>query len=189
MVAVVFGRGRFDAQAIDTLAPALASYAPSVVGIALTQVPLGIAYGHQRGWLVFRYFASTSIAMLVTEWGLLRLGAGLASFGWGWVLAFGVTALWFYPQATRWHLWGLFSPRNWLRFVGVSLVTWLATSSVVVIVNQSSAQVGSHDLLTLVTGVIACGSSFIVAGYISRLPEFRQLLSQLISRFLASETR
>lgn len=178
LVAVVFGRGRFDDQAINTLALSLTSYAPALIVIAMSQVPFGIAYGQQRGWLIFGYFASISVTMLLAEWSLLHTGVGLPSFGWGWALSFGFTLLWFYSHATGQRLQCVFSLGGWIRLLGVWTVTWAGTRSFVFVANQLSWP----NLFTLIVGTGTCTCLFIGSGYISSLPEFRQILARLTSQ-------
>lgn len=176
LIAVAFGRGRFGAQAIETLALTLQFYAPAIIGIALIQVPFGMAYGQRRSWAVFGYFASISAVLLIAEWTLLQAGLGLRAFGWGHTMAFGTTFVWFYPLVTGLRPWRVFSLAKLARFLGVGVVVWLGTSWTASLVSQVETSLGWPSALTLAAGLMGCGGLFVGTTYLLKVPEFRQLL-------------
>jgi len=183
LVAVVFGRGRFDAKAIETLAVTLQAYAPAIIGLALVQVPLGIAYGQKQSRGVFGFFVSVSVVLLTAEWTLLRTGFGLRAFGWGYGLALGLTFVWFYPYVTGLRLWRVFSHGDWGRILGAGLVVWLGTSLIAFLVGQVVKDLRWSNLLTLAAGLMGCSGLFVGVGYFLRLPEFRRVFSLLKSNW------
>jgi putative peptidoglycan lipid II flippase len=106
VVTVFFGRGRFGPDDVVTVATTLAVYAPAIVALGLSSIPLGLAFGHNRPRVVLGYFAIYAGVLVAAEVVLLRLGVGLRAFGIATTIAAFAGFLWLrYKSDTERALW------------------------------------------------------------------------------------
>lgn len=169
LIAAAYGRGRFTADDAQVVALALQAYAPAVVGLAMTSVPLGLAYAHRRARGILGFFALTSLLLLVFEYGLITLGLDLRAFGIALTLSTFAALLWLGRVAGRGqHLWGQRDTGQFLALAALVLLGTLAvrTFAAPLITGPWSAW------LELLIGGTAALLFTVAATWLLRLPEF-----------------
>lgn len=102
LVAVAFGRGRFTAEDVLLLASTLQGYAPAILGIALTRIPLALAYGNRQSGVVFGFFLIVSAILIAVEFLGIRLAlGGMYVFGIAYAVSLAAAFVWLYQKAVK----------------------------------------------------------------------------------------
>lgn len=81
IVGIVYGRGRFTPENAAMLAATLQTYSLVLLTIAITRIPLGLAYAQKQSRVVLLFFVSVSVVMVGLEALFIRLGLGMGLFG------------------------------------------------------------------------------------------------------------
>lgn len=176
LIAVVFGRGRFMVEDVQTLALALQVYAPAILGIALTRIPFGLAYARKQGGVVFGYFISVSSVLVLAEALFIYLGLGLRAFGLGYTLAIGLAFAWLYYSVLRPQRQRILSWADSARLLAVGLSAWIGTALLASLAGRWVVNAQWTNWLILAAGAGGCGCFLIIAAYILKLDEARQVL-------------
>lgn len=172
LIGVVFGRGRFSAEDVQTTALVLQTYAPAVLALALISVPLGLAFARKESRAVLGFFSLNAIVIIATELALIRLGLGLRSFGIANSLAAFAGFFWLKHTVARDEV--LWTRVDTVQFLVVAVTAALGTLAVRALGGLLAAD--SLSLwLTLLAGGLACLASVGVAARLLRLEEFSQL--------------
>lgn len=168
LVNAVFARGRFSAEDAVTVAQVLQTYAPAIVGLALISIPLGLAFARNVPRVVMLFFAINAVALIVSEYLLIRLGVGLRSFGIANSIAVFVGLLWLSRTAAKEH-------KLWTRADSAQLAVIAAAAAAGTFAVRSLAgRLPAGTLvtwLTLLAGGAACVVSTVIAAQLLRLEE------------------
>lgn len=176
LVAVVFGRGHFTVEDVQTLAMALQIYAPAILGIALTRIPFGLAYARKQAGVVFGFFAVFSAALVLAEVLFIHLGLDLRAFGLGYTLAIGLAFGWLYYSVLRLQREFFWSWADSARLLVVGLSAWVGTAVLASLAGQWVISSRWADWLTLSAGAGGCVVFLVAAAYVLKLDEARQVL-------------
>jgi putative peptidoglycan lipid II flippase len=180
LVAVVFGRGQFGAEDVHTLSLAIQVYAPAVVILALSRVPVGLAYARKRVGVLFVSALVSSVTLVAAEALFIFMGLGLRAFGLGSTVAAAVSFTWLYFRVVRVQPAQIWDKMDALRIAAVGLSAGIGTmlmSSLAGMLPQSAL---SSSLVTLTSGLIGCGVAFVAAAYALKFDEVRQLSKVLL---------
>ncbi len=176
LVNAVFARGRFSGDNAVTVAQILQVYAPAILGLALVSIPLGLAYARNLPRVVMLFFVFNTVALIVSEYILIRLGVGLWSFGLANSIAVFVGLLWLTRMAAKEHT-------LWTRIDTSQLFIIAATATVGTFAVRSLAGLlASNNLntwLTLAAGGVACLASAGIAARLLRVEEIEQIAGLL----------
>lgn len=176
LVAVIFSRGRFTVEDVQTLALALRMYAPAILGIALTRIPFGLAYAKKQGSVVFGFFAVSSVVLVLAEAVFIHLGLGLRAFGLGYTLAIWLDFAWLYSFVLRPQRGCIWAWTDGARLLAVGLSAWIGTALLASLAGRQVIGSPWTDWLTLAAGSGGCGVLVVAAAYILNLDEVKQLL-------------
>jgi putative peptidoglycan lipid II flippase len=176
LVAVVFGRGRFTVEDVQTLALAIQIYAPAILGIALTRIPFGLAYARKKAGVVFGFFTLDSVVLVLAEALFIHLGLGLRAFGLSYTLAMGLAFAWLYWSVLRPQRQRIYSWADSVRLLAVGLSAWVGTALPASLAKWGVVGVRWADWLTLFIGAGGCSVFLIATAYVLKLDEARQLL-------------
>lgn len=172
LVNAVFARGRFSADDAITVAQVLQTYAPSIVGLALISIPLGLAFARNLPRVVMFFFAFNALALIVSEYLLLRLGVGLHSFGIANSIAAFLGLLWLNRTVAR-------EDKLWTRIDSAQLLVIAAMAAAGTLVVRSLAvRLPAGNLVTwftLLAGGTAGVVSAVVAARLLRMEEIDQI--------------
>ena len=176
LIAVVFGRGRFTSDDVQTTAFVLQAYAPAVVGLALISIPLGLAFARKRSRAVLGFFALNAVVLIATEFAFIRLGLGLSSFGIANSLAAFAGFFWLKRVVAQGDT--LWTRRDTAQFVIIAIAAAVATLAVRAL-SQWLPPIDLGTWLTLVAGGCACLAGVAIAARWLGLEEFNNLVSSI----------
>ncbi len=172
LVNAVFARGRFSADDAITVAQVLQTYAPSIIGLALISIPLGLAFARNLPRVVMFFYAFNALALIASEYLLLRLGVGLRSFGIANSIAAFLGLLWLSRTVAR-------NDKLWTRADSAQLVVIAAVAAAGTFAVRSLAvRLPAGNLVTWITllaGGAACAVSAVVAAWLLRMEEIDQI--------------
>lgn len=101
LIGAAFGRGRFTAEDVVVVSQTIQTYAPAIIGLALTSVPLGLAYARKQSRAVLGFFALSSFLLVTVEYLLIRIGFDLRSFGVALMMSTFAALIWLSRSAGR----------------------------------------------------------------------------------------
>jgi peptidoglycan biosynthesis protein MviN/MurJ (putative lipid II flippase) len=176
IVDVAYGRGRFTADDVQKLSLTLQAYAPAIVALALTSVPLGLAYARQQSREILCYFALTSVLLVAIELILVALGVELRAFGAALTLSTFISLIWLERQVRQdTSFW---VKRDTLVFLLVAVIVLIGTF----LVRLAAMQIVSEPWANWIILTIGGAAAVALTGLAARALAIKEL-DQLIQIF------
>jgi len=178
LTAVIFGRGQFGAGNVQTLALALQTFAPAVLGEAATRIPSGLAYAARRLRVLFMSAVLSSATLLACEAALIWAGLGLRALGLATALASAVSFTWLYFAMLRPARVQIVDRRGAWRLALVAASAWLGAVALQALVR---AALGGRvlNIALLAGGTLGCGVFLVATAYAVGLREVRKVVGAL----------
>jgi putative peptidoglycan lipid II flippase len=187
LVDIAFGRGRFTSQDVRLLSNMLQFYAPTIFLLALTRIPLGLAYARRQGRVVFIYFVLVSVILVGLEGLMIFLDFGVFLFGLAHAIALVVAFNWIYrltvkPDLIKESSIPLFSWKEIGNLIILAIICLVGTTATAYVLNLLLPGGSLSSLfMVLITGAICLGLAFL-AGWLMGMEESKWLLSYAKAR-------
>ncbi|MFO7662687.1 MAG: lipid II flippase MurJ [Chloroflexota bacterium] len=181
LVEIAFGRGRFTSRDVELLSSMLRYYVPAIFLLAITRLPLGLAYAKRQGRVVFGYFMLVSFILVGLEALLIALGFGIYLFGISYAIALTAAFVWLYqlsvkPELAQRESSVLFPPKDLVKIVCVGLFSFLGTVLTVHALDSLLFAGRWTSYAQLAIGLIASVGFFLLGSWILHLEEIQWLL-------------
>lgn len=178
LTAVLFGRGKFGAQDVQTLAVALQMFALAVLGEAATRIPSGLAYAKRQLRVLFMSAVFSSATLVASEAVLIWAGLGLRALGLGTTLAGAVSFAWLYFAVLHREGVVMADRRSALQLIVVGASAWLG-AALFQALGRAAFGGSAPDVVLLGGGMAGCGVFLAGAAYALGLGEVRRALGIL----------
>lgn len=173
LINVAFGRGRFTADDVQIVSLTTRAYGPAIIGLAMTSVPLGLAYARRQSSTVLGFFFITSVIQIALIYFSLQAGFHLPVFGIALTIATFISLFWLSRRAGYgFHLW---SWRDTAIFLGLAAFVAMGTLAVrAVSLPGLSGQMGTW--VQLIIGGTTALATTILGAWLLRIPEVAQIM-------------
>ena len=175
-VAVVFARGRFGPEDVGTLAMTLQVYAPAVLIMAVSRIPVGLAYAQKRVRAILGNAVSFSVVLVLAEALFIYLGLGLRSFGLGYAVAALAGLVSLYVSLLRGQKARIWDRLDTARLLAVGLAAAIGTVLPSWAAGLWTSPSVTGSMIVLVAGAAGCVAFMAAAAYALRMDEARQVL-------------
>lgn len=180
LVAIAFGRGQFDSADVALLATTLQAYAPAIFGIALTRIPLAVAYARKQAGVVLGYFIIVSAVLVGIEAAGIRLEiGGIRVFGWAYALSLFAVFLWLYVRTVVPLNIKLFNREDVWRFAALGVSVLLGTIGTVRLLTTLTASWPRQDWILLLVGSTLAVIYTLIAMRLLNFKEFAWVAGEL----------
>ncbi len=172
LVGAVFGRGRFSQEDVVLLATALQAYAPAIIGVALTRIPLAVAYGKKQSGVVFGYFVIVSAVLIGIEALGIQLDVGgIRIFGLAYAAALLCVFVWLYYRTILPLNITLVKPGDFIQFAVLGVVVLAGTIGTVTVLARLTATLPLQAWILLLVG---SGLALILTIVTMRILQFKE---------------
>lgn len=172
LIEAAFGRGRFTARDVEKVAITIQTYSLAIIGLALTSIPLGLAYARRQSIVVLGFFTLTSALQIALEFFFIQAGYNLRSFGIALTITTFFSLLWLARRSgSGFQLW---TWHDTAMFAGLTAFVSVGAYVFRTFITPISSRPWSA-WLELIAGGMAILLLTITGAWLVRVPEINQL--------------